>query len=78
MAHQKSISSRLLKKKVGKRLQVLVDQANGHTGIGRTRYDAPEVDGVVHLSSRRPIRVGELVTVKIEQSDDYDLYGIIV
>ena len=78
MAHQKSISSKLLKKKVGKRFQVLVDQANGHTGIGRTRYDAPEVDGVVHLSSRRPIRVGELVTVKIEQSDDYDLYGMIV
>ena len=78
MAHQKTISAQLLKKKIGKRLQVLVDESDGHKGIGRTKYDAPEVDGVVHLTSRRPIRTGELVTVKIEQSDDYDLYGMIV
>lgn len=78
MAHQKTISAQLLKKKIGKRLQVLVDEGDGHKGIGRTKYDAPEVDGVVHLTSRRPIRTGELVTVKIEQSDDYDLYGMIV
>ncbi|WP_295914930.1 30S ribosomal protein S12 methylthiotransferase RimO [uncultured Bartonella sp.] len=78
MAHQKTISAQLLKKKIGKRLQVLVDDSDGHKGIGRTKYDAPEVDGVVHLTSRRPIRVGDLVTVKIEQSDDYDLYGMIV
>lgn len=78
MAHQKQISASLLKRKVGKRLQVLVDEGNGHSGIGRTKYDAPEIDGVVHLTSRRPVRTGELVTVKIEQSDDYDLSGVIV
>lgn len=78
MAKQQQISTRLLKKKIGKRLQVLIDESQGKTAKGRSQYDAPEIDGVVHISSRRPLRVGEFVTVKIEQSDAYDLYGIAV
>ncbi|AGF74520.1 hypothetical protein BAnh1_06410 [Bartonella australis AUST/NH1] len=78
MAKQQKISAYLLKKKVGKRLQVLIDESYGKTAKGRSKYDAPEVDGIVHISSRRPLRVGEFVTVKIERSDSYDLYGIAV
>lgn len=78
MAKQQQISTHLLKKKIGKRLQVLIDESQGKVAKGRSQYDAPEIDGVVHISSRRPLRVGEFVTVKIEQSDTYDLYGIAV
>ncbi|WP_330167603.1 30S ribosomal protein S12 methylthiotransferase RimO [Bartonella grahamii] len=78
MAKQQQISTRLLKKKIGKRLQVLIDESQGKVAKGRSQYDAPEIDGVVHISSRRPLRVGEFVSVKIEQSDAYDLYGIAV
>ena len=39
--------------------------------------DAPEIDGAVYVASRRPIRVGDIVTVKIERSDAYDLHGTI-
>ncbi|MBB5073058.1 ribosomal protein S12 methylthiotransferase [Bartonella callosciuri] len=78
MAKQQQISTHLLKKKIGKRLQVLIDESQGKIAKGRSQYDAPEVDGVVHISSRRPLRVGEFVTVKIEKSDAYDLYGIAV
>ena len=78
MAHQQTISANQLKKKVGKRLQVLVDNSTGLEGVGRTKYDAPEIDGVVHMQSRRPLRTGEFVTVKIERSDNYDLYGVVV
>ncbi|WP_375667247.1 30S ribosomal protein S12 methylthiotransferase RimO [Bartonella sp. CL435QHHD] len=78
MAKQQQISTYLLKKKIGKRLQVLIDESQGKVAKGRSQYDAPEIDGVVHISSRRPLRVGEFVTVKIEQSDAYDLYGIAV
>ncbi|RUW89848.1 30S ribosomal protein S12 methylthiotransferase RimO, partial [Mesorhizobium sp. M8A.F.Ca.ET.023.01.1.1] len=42
---------------------------------GRTKYDAPEIDGSVHIQSRRPMRAGDIVTVKIERADAYDLYG---
>lgn len=78
MAKQQQISTRLLKKKVGKRLKVLIDESQGKTAKGRSQYDAPEVDGIVHITSRLPRRIGEFVTVKIEQSNAYDLYGIAV
>ncbi|WP_336294661.1 30S ribosomal protein S12 methylthiotransferase RimO [Bartonella sp. CB169] len=78
METQQKISTHLLKRKIGKRLQVLIDESQGKVAKGRSQYDAPEVDGVIHISSRRPLRVGEFVTVKIEKSDAYDLYGIAV
>ncbi|WP_375647632.1 30S ribosomal protein S12 methylthiotransferase RimO [Bartonella sp. CR84HXZ] len=78
MAKQQQISTHLLKKKIGKKLQVLIDESQGKVAKGRSQYDAPEIDGVVHISSRRPLRVGEFVSVKIEQSDAYDLYGVAV
>ncbi len=40
--------------------------------------DAPEIDGTVHVTSRRPLRVGEIATVKIERADAYDLHGTAV
>ena len=40
--------------------------------------DAPEIDGTVHVTSRRPLRVGEIATVKIEHTDAYDLHGTAV
>ena len=40
--------------------------------------DAPEIDGAVHIASRRPLRVGEIVTVKIETAGPYDLRGMAV
>jgi ribosomal protein S12 methylthiotransferase len=45
---------------------------------GRSRRDAPRIDGTVFIESRRPLRVGEIVTVKIERADAYDLYGTVV
>ena len=75
MQRQQKVSAALLKKKVGKRLPVIIDEANGLSAKGRTRYDAPEIDGAVHVSARRPLRVGDIVTVKIDSADAYDLYG---
>lgn len=75
MARQQKISANLLKRKVGKRLPVIIDEANGTLAKGRTKYDAPEIDGSVHVQSRRPLRVGDIVTVKIDEADAYDLRG---
>ncbi|MFN3548671.1 MAG: 30S ribosomal protein S12 methylthiotransferase RimO [Mesorhizobium sp.] len=75
MARQQKISANLLRKKVGKRLPVIIDEVNGATAKGRSKYDAPEIDGAVHVQSRRPLRVGDIVTVKIDKADAYDLHG---
>ena len=75
MQRQQKISATQLAKKVGKRLPVLIDEAHGTSAKGRTKYDAPEIDGSVHIQSRRPLRQGDIVTVKIDRADAYDLYG---
>ncbi|MET0445148.1 MAG: 30S ribosomal protein S12 methylthiotransferase RimO [Pseudorhodoplanes sp.] len=75
MKKQQAISARRQKKKVGARLQVLIDELTPQGGKGRSKADAPEIDGAVHVSSRRPLKVGEFANVKIDRADDYDLYG---
>jgi ribosomal protein S12 methylthiotransferase len=78
MARQQAISARRLKGRVGKRVKVLVDTSNGLTATGRGPWDAPEIDGTIRLTARRPIRAGEFVTAKIDRADAYDLYGSVV
>jgi ribosomal protein S12 methylthiotransferase len=75
MARQQTISARRLKRKVGSRQQVIVDEVGPTVAKGRTKADAPDIDGAVYLSSRRPLRVGEIITAKIERADAYDLHG---
>src|SRR3954462_11813668 len=69
MARQRKISARRLKRKVGTRQQVIVDEVGPTVAKGRSKADAPDIDGAVYLSSRRPLRVGEIVTARIERSD---------
>ncbi|MDQ8728909.1 30S ribosomal protein S12 methylthiotransferase RimO [Bradyrhizobium sp. LHD-71] len=78
MAHQQKISVRRLKKKVGSRQQVIIDEIGPSVAKGRSKGDAPEIDGAVYVASRRPLRQGEVVTVKIERADEYDLHGSVV
>lgn len=75
MEAQQKISAKKLKRKIGSREPVIIDKIENGMAIGRTRGDAPEIDGAVHVSARRPLRAGEIVTVKIERSDAYDLHG---
>jgi ribosomal protein S12 methylthiotransferase len=78
MQRQQAISARRLKRKVGTRQRVIIDAVGPTVAKGRSRGDAPEIDGAVHVASRRPLRVGEIATVKIERADDYDLHGTAV
>jgi len=79
MAHQQKISARRLKRRVGTRQQVIIDEVGPTVSKGmakgRSKADAPEIDGAVYLSGRRPLRVGEIVTARIERADQYDLHG---
>jgi ribosomal protein S12 methylthiotransferase len=78
MELQQKISTKRLKRKVGRREKVIVDAVENGIARGRTRGDAPEIDGLVHLTARRPVKVGEIVTGLIERSDEYDLHGQVV
>jgi ribosomal protein S12 methylthiotransferase len=78
MQAQQKISTRRLKRKVGTRQQVIIDEVGPTVSKGRSMADAPEIDGAVYVASRRPLRVGEIATVKIERADEYDLHGTAV
>jgi ribosomal protein S12 methylthiotransferase len=68
MRAQARISATRLARKLGRIERVLVDAP----GVGRSAADAPEIDGVVHFEGGQ---IGEFVDVRIERSDEHDLYG---
>ena len=78
MAAQQAISAKRLQSRVGKRIKVIIDEAGPTVARGRSQWDAPEIDGAVHVASRRPLRPGDIVSVKVERADAYDLHGIAV
>jgi ribosomal protein S12 methylthiotransferase len=75
MEKAQAISLARQKAKIGRRLDVLIDQGGPNGGKGRSKGDAPEIDGSVHVVSRRPLRAGDIVNVRIEAADAYDLKG---
>ena len=77
MQLQQEISAERLKQKIGQTLDVIVDEIDDEGIIGRTKADAPEVDGLVYIKnlSGTPVKVGEFIKVTITHSDEYDLWG---
>lgn len=77
MQLQQEISAERLKQKIGQTLDVIVDEIDDKGIIGRTKADAPEVDGLVYIEnlSGTPVKVGEFIKVTITHSDEYDLWG---
>ncbi|MGE5387495.1 MAG: 30S ribosomal protein S12 methylthiotransferase RimO [Hyphomicrobiales bacterium] len=79
MEKQQAVSARLMKRKIGKRLQVMIDEPgggpSGAPAKGRTKSDAPEIDGTAFVQCRRPLRPGDIVSIKVERADAYDVTG---
>ncbi len=80
MQAQQAISADLLQRKVGQTIPVIIDEVDGDgdIAIGRSQYDAPEIDGSVFVSSKKPLNPGDIVQVKIKSADEYDLHGRVV
>lgn len=77
MAKQAIISEDRLAQRVGQTLDVMID-VGGKGPIGRTKYDAPEVDGVVDIITEKKLKKGTLVSVRITDSSEHDLTGEVV
>ena len=76
MELQVGISEELNRKKIGKIFEVMVDevQADGEY-IGRTRYDAQEIDNEVSFVSKRVLKPGDIINVEITEAYEYDIVG---
>ena len=75
MRHQQAISAALLASRVGKTIEVMVDEVDKEGAIARSHWDAPEIDGAVYLNGETSLKPGEVLRVKVEQADEYDLWS---
>jgi ribosomal protein S12 methylthiotransferase len=73
MLEQQKISQEINAKFFDKTLEVLIDEQENGTYLGRSQYDAPEVDGLVYVRAKKTLKAGEFVKVKITDTLEYDL-----
>ncbi len=78
MALSARISAEKLERKVGSTIDVLIDAVDAQTGgaTGRSKADAPEIDGEVHLRDAGGLAPGDIAQVRVEDADEHDLYGV--
>ncbi|MFH1398180.1 MAG: MiaB/RimO family radical SAM methylthiotransferase [Candidatus Omnitrophota bacterium] len=73
MSSQQLISEEINSKLLGKTIDVLIDEQEGDSYLGRSQYDAPEVDGLVYVRSTRKLKPGDFVKAKVRDTLEYDL-----
>jgi len=74
MAVQQEISAERLQRKIGAHMDIIVDEVSTDGAVGRTKGDAPEIDGLVYLKNTDGIAPGTVVNRQIVDADDYDLW----
>ena len=75
MEFQEDISTRRLEEKIGRSLQVLVEEVDEEGAVARSQGDAPDIDGLVYITDGEELEVGQFAMVKITDCDVHDLYA---
>lgn len=78
MELQQQVSIRKLARRVGKEMTVLIDEVDEEGATGRSFADAPEIDGLVYLNGETDLKPGDLVKVRIDEADEYDLWASLI
>jgi ribosomal protein S12 methylthiotransferase len=76
METQQQVSADILSARVGQTIEVLVDEVDGEGAISRSAWDAPEIDGCVFLNGETELAPGDMLNVRVEHSDEYDLWAV--
>ena len=75
MEFQEDISTRRLEAKIGRTIEVLVDEVDEEGAVARSQGDAPEIDGLVYITDGQELQVGEFARVTVTDCDVHDLYA---
>ncbi len=75
MQHQQAISAAVLAGRVGKTIEVIVDEVDEEGAIARSHWDAPEIDGSVYLNGQTALAQGDRLRVRVTHADEYDLWA---
>jgi len=74
MTTAKEVSSSVMARRVGKTIDVIIDEVDEEGAIGRSKWDAPEIDGSVFLNGDTSVSQGDIIRARVEHADDYDLW----
>ncbi len=75
MAHQEDISTQRLEARIGRTIEVLVDDIDEEGAIARSSADAPEIDGLVYVTDGHDLEIGQFATVTVTDCDVHDLFA---
>jgi ribosomal protein S12 methylthiotransferase len=75
MAAQQAVSGALMAAKVGRTIDVIVDEVDEEGAVGRSQWDAPEIDGSVFLNGETVVKPGDMVEARVTHADEYDLWA---
>ena len=75
MAAQQEVSRELMAAKVGRTIDVIVDEVDDEGATGRSKWDAPEIDGSVFLNGATGVKPGDIVRARVTGADEYDLWA---
>ena len=78
MELQQAISAQKQIAKIGRELDVIIDDVDEDEATGRTYADAPEIDGNIYLDGENELQTGDIVRVRVTDADAYDLWGEVV
>ncbi|HRK19863.1 MAG TPA: 30S ribosomal protein S12 methylthiotransferase RimO, partial [Hyphomicrobiaceae bacterium] len=75
MARQQEISAAIMSKRIGRDIDVIVDEVDEEGAIGRSKWDAPEIDGSVFVNGLTTAKPGDIVRARVVNADHYDLWA---
>ena len=75
MKKQQQISANRLSEKVGNEIFTIIDENTEEGFVGRSTADAPEIDGLVYIKSNKKLKSGDIISVRVDNSDEYDLFA---
>lgn len=78
MELQQQVSVRKLARKVGQEMTIIIDEVDEEGATGRSAADAPEIDGLVYLNGETSLKPGDMVKVRIDEADEYDLWASLI
>jgi ribosomal protein S12 methylthiotransferase len=74
MAAQREVSREVMATRVGRIIEVIVDEVDEDGAVGRSVWDAPEIDGSVYLDGAKGVKAGDIVQARVTRADEYDLW----
>jgi ribosomal protein S12 methylthiotransferase len=77
MAVQQEVSREILAARVGTEIDVIIDEVDEDGALGRSKWDAPEIDGSVFLNGEQNVKPGDIVRARVDNADDYDLWATV-